>query len=440
MASLDIRPFARVTLALALPFAVVALAALDTTVARGRVPLVFHVENAIGEELEAHTAETPINPASLVKVATTLWSLERLGPRHRFVTRFAKSGTFDPESGILEGDLVVFGSGDPDFHIENAFLVARALADRGLHEVRGRLVVSGDFWIGWEGGSDGALEDETRRAMRMGLRLRDAFDPVRWGGGTTTEWRRFTERRGLDETQRPRIVIRDGVGLGMPPGPAETWFAHESNGLVPMLKRFNTWSNNDIERLEATLGRPHELADFLAERWGLERSEITFATLSGLGTNRLTPRIIVKLMQDLRLTLVRHGLDVDDILPVAGCDPGTLRAFRRLREEPSGLLVAKTGTLTHTDNGITVLAGYAYSLEGLRVFCVAAPRSAGRIDSARRAEESWLLERFARWGGGDPRVCGPSPWHSDADARIVVESRPPEAPAVLGATANSGDH
>ena len=70
-----------------------------------------------------------------------------------------------------------------------------------------------------------------------------------------------------------------------------------------ILKRFNAYSNNDIERLGDPLGSPAELAGFLVERWGAEGlPEPYFATLSGLGKNRMTPRQVVGLLLDLSET------------------------------------------------------------------------------------------------------------------------------------------
>lgn len=381
----------------------------------------WHVESPGGESLDSSRADESINPASIVKVATSLWALERLGPRHRFETSVGVRGTVDEDSGVLDGDLVVLGGADPDFHVENAFLVARALNRAGIKAVSGQLVVVGDFWIGWEGGSEGTLSDPDRRARRMALRLRDAVDYRRWTRGTRREWDRFVERREIPSGPRPRVVVSGGVDISDDPGLFEPLLVHRSNELVNILKRFNTYSNNDIERLGASLGTPDDLASFLVERWDLPENGTRIETLSGLGTNRMTPREIVRLMRELRGTCRRMGIQVEDVLPVAGCDPGTMRSFSRLANGPaSKVLIGKTGTLTYTDDGITALAGYVHTSGGELIFCVAAPRASGRISTARYAEESWLLDRINDHGGPQSRTCGLSPWHSDADAKVVM--------------------
>ena len=394
-----------------------------TDASRRGISLVWHVESSSGESLDSSRADESINPASIVKVATSLWALERLGPRHRFETTVGVRGEIDEDSGVLNGDLIVAGGADPDFHVENVFLVARALNDAGIKTVSGRLVVVGDFWIGWEGGSEGTLTDPTRRAKRMALRLRDALDHRRWNRGTRREWGLFAGRREIPASPKPRVVVLGGVDTSSDPVSFTSVLVHQSNELVNILKRFNAYSNNDIERLGVSLGSPGDLASFLIERWDLPENGTRIETLSGLGANRMTPREIVRLMHDLRATCKRLGIEVEDVLPVAGCDPGTMRAFSRLATGPaSKVLTGKTGTLTYTDDGITALAGYVHTSEGELIFCVAAPRSSGRISSARYAEESWLLDRINDHGGPKARTCGRSPWHSDADAKVLEGS------------------
>ena len=90
------------------------------------VDLVWHVETLEGTILDSKRADEPINPASVVKVGTTLWALEALGPDARFETRVYARGAVDKARKTVLGDLVVQGGNDPDFHQENAFLMALA--------------------------------------------------------------------------------------------------------------------------------------------------------------------------------------------------------------------------------------------------------------------------------------------------------------------------
>ena len=146
-----------------------------------------------------------VNPASIVKLATTLWALERLGPAHRFTTRVALRGELDPSSGLVEGDLVVVGGGDPDFHVENGYLLARELNRIGVRAVTGALVVDRRFWIGWEGGSERRIADEAARAREMARRLRDALDPDRWDDADRRSIDELRARRSIEGESLPRV-------------------------------------------------------------------------------------------------------------------------------------------------------------------------------------------------------------------------------------------
>jgi D-alanyl-D-alanine carboxypeptidase/D-alanyl-D-alanine-endopeptidase (penicillin-binding protein 4) len=393
--------------------------------------LVWHVETVDGQVLDSKNADIAINPASVVKVATTWWALERLGPAYRFTTRFEARGTINPKTGVLSGDLVVRGSGDPDFQTENAFLAAAALRDAGVRTVTGAIVVDNAFWMGWENGSQGRRRDPAARGALMATRLRAALDPKRWTRSQRSAWNLFAVRRELPRTP-PAVAVRGAARYeSKPKGPNQVLFEHVSKPLAETLRRFNCFSNNDIERVAASLGPASELSVLLADRLA-PGTPIQIETASGLGTNRLTPRQIVSLLRTLRKSATERGLPLETLLPVAGCDPGTVTSgFPRLSGAPyATALVAKTGTLTSTDGGVTVLAGFLNTGQGEVVFCTAAPHAAGRIRLARRTEESFLLDFIERHGGTVPRACAPPLTSADEGSTIL---RPTEASGGTGA-------
>lgn len=383
--------------------------------------IVWHVETLDGNQVESRRGDEPINPASVVKVATSLWALETLGPEHRFWTRIGLRGALDPQTGVLEGDLVVLGGGDPDFHVENAYLVAVALNRAGLREVRGSLVVDERFWIGWEGGRTGA--DPGRRARSMAARLRDTLDSARWSKDTRRAMQRFRTRRGLTGEAVPSVAVRGGSGADVGGEPPRVVVVHRSNPLRVTLKRMNAYSNNDIERLGTGLGAPADLAQFLALRWKQAGATPAFETCCGLGSNRMTCREIVHLLRDLGQTCERMGLGIGDILPVAGCDPGTLSHYPRLGgKDIAGSVVAKSGTLITTDGGVAVLAGSASTAEGGRLFCAASPRSGTAVHDARQSHERHILDLLTREGGALPNSCGADVVFSDTDAQVDIQA------------------
>ena len=106
----------------------------------GQTSLVFS-DLKDGRILASSSPLRALPPASVAKVLTALYGLERLGSEFRFETRLGYTGTL--VDGRLEGDLVLLGGGDPTLTTDDlAYLAAQAKA-AGLREITGRLLVWG---------------------------------------------------------------------------------------------------------------------------------------------------------------------------------------------------------------------------------------------------------------------------------------------------------
>ncbi|WP_035384123.1 D-alanyl-D-alanine carboxypeptidase/D-alanyl-D-alanine-endopeptidase [Ferriphaselus sp. R-1] len=90
--------------------------------------------------LFSHNADRAMNPASVMKLLTTYAALDRLGPAYTWKTEARLAGELDAE-GVLHGDLILKGYGDPNFSEEQFWLWLRELRNRGLREIRGDLVL-----------------------------------------------------------------------------------------------------------------------------------------------------------------------------------------------------------------------------------------------------------------------------------------------------------
>lgn len=369
-------------------------------------------------------ADQPFNPASVLKVATSLLALKTLGPDHRFVTDFSCMGQCSIEDGLLQGDLVIIGGADPDFHAENVWLVARELAMLGINGITGDLVIEGVFYQGWEHGVEKRQTDPNKRARLMGGRFRQALDVGRWDRGLHATWEDAAPRRGWPLDMAPRFSFGGSVRLASADwGDLHPLIKHRSNPLSETLKRFNTFSNNDIIRVTDPIGGPAAIERMLEEIAGDSPGEIKVSTASGERVNRLTALQVVRLLWAFDATCREMGLDPSDILPVPGCDPGSLpRMFPRLAQgEKARTAIVKSGTLTNTDGGVAVLAGFFQSLKGETVaFCVAAPRAGGRLTHFRLAEQDWLMDLMDSVGGADRRTCGTGLVFSDTMAETRV--------------------
>lgn len=102
---------------------------------------------AKGLPLYAHDAQRALPAASVQKVLATGVALSRLGAGHRFTTRLLMQGEVDRD-GVLHGDLVIVGGGDPLLgsyrykQTSHDSLFARwtaALKSRGVRRVDGRV-------------------------------------------------------------------------------------------------------------------------------------------------------------------------------------------------------------------------------------------------------------------------------------------------------------
>ncbi len=84
--------------------------------------------------------ERQLSPASVTKAYLAAAALNRFGPQHRFTSQLVTAGTLD--GGVLRGDLVFEGGGDPGLTTENLWRLVQRLHLAGVREVEGALVVS----------------------------------------------------------------------------------------------------------------------------------------------------------------------------------------------------------------------------------------------------------------------------------------------------------
>jgi serine-type D-Ala-D-Ala carboxypeptidase/endopeptidase (penicillin-binding protein 4) len=135
-----------------------------------------------GDTLFSLNPDVPLAPASNMKVYSTAAALYYLGPEFRFSTFVLGTGSL--ENGVLNGDLVLYGTGDPS--ISGRMLGAslrplQALADtllaRGVREVRGDVVGDGSYfdaeWLGrgWNPDNFGAWYSAPVGALNFGENL-----------------------------------------------------------------------------------------------------------------------------------------------------------------------------------------------------------------------------------------------------------------------------
>ena len=96
------------------------------------------VDAATGTLLTARNPDGGFTPASAIKVPTAIMALSVLGPEHRAVTSLYRAGAV--KGGVLNGDLVLVGSGDPELYTEDFLPMIRALKAQDIKRVSGRFL------------------------------------------------------------------------------------------------------------------------------------------------------------------------------------------------------------------------------------------------------------------------------------------------------------
>jgi D-alanyl-D-alanine carboxypeptidase/D-alanyl-D-alanine-endopeptidase (penicillin-binding protein 4) len=320
--------------------------------ARGEAP---EMHGALIESLNhqhlyaAHNADETFNPASLMKLATSLVALKKLGADYHFQTQVYLDGETD-KSGTLRGRVYVVGS-DPVFGDVGANLIAKELKARGIKKISEGVSVSPDFCFNF---SESPTDSAARLVNAMHL------------GKVSTEI------------------------ANAPSG--ELLCTLKSYSLRDLLLYMNARSSNFVaEKIGALVGGPDGVAQFLVGELHLQPEQVKVSRVSGREHNLLTPRGLLTVIRALVEEAQRQNLEPSDIMPVAGDDSGTLH--RRLAGTGlEGAVVGKTGTLTHeVDGGMASLAGIVYTQnDGIVVFAIL--DQGNRINDNRQMEDQLLTE------------------------------------------------
>ncbi|NQZ61307.1 D-alanyl-D-alanine carboxypeptidase, partial [Crocosphaera sp.] len=296
--------------------------------------------------------------------------LETWGTEYRFKTEFLTVGTL--ENGVLKGDLIVKGSGDPLFVWEEAIAVGNKLNELGIKEVTGKLIIVDNFAMNFK--SD---------PQTSGQLLQLAFKSSRWTPLIRQQYRTLPSNTPKPEiTIQGRVAVTDNV-----PDTAKTLFTHQSLTMAELLKQMNIYSNNVMsEMIAESVGGAAVVSQMAAKAAKLDTQEVQLINGSGLGVeNRISPRASVGMLMAIEEKLANNPLSVADLFPMGGRDKiGTVQ-WRNL---PDGVAV-KTGTLAQ----VSALAGVIPTKErGLVWFSII--NHGPNIDRF-RVEQDRLLQRLA---------------------------------------------
>lgn len=91
-----------------------------------------------------HNPRAAMNPASAIKTLTTLAALDTLGPAFTWRTELFPLGPID--GGVLHGDLLMKGGGDPFLVEDQLRNMLKSLQRAGVEHIEGNLVLDGSYF------------------------------------------------------------------------------------------------------------------------------------------------------------------------------------------------------------------------------------------------------------------------------------------------------
>jgi len=360
--------------------------------------------------LTKNSGTTPLPAASLTKIATSLASLQVWRPEHRFETLVGVTGPI--VGGVVQGDLVITGNGDPFFIWEEAIALGNTLNQMGIRGVTGNLIIAGNFYMNYE-----------VDPLKVGQLLKQALNSTSWNEEIIAQYSRMTPG-----TAKPQVLIAGNVVSQFGGANSTIIIRHQSLALVEILKQMNIYSNNLMaEILAANVGGAATVRQLASQASGVPIDEIRLINGSGLEPeNQISPRAVVGMFMALARYLQDTNITVADLFPIAGIDTqGTLET----RKIPVSTPV-KTGTLSD----VSALAGVLPTRDrGLVWFAII---NRGTDLDGLRADQDLLLQQFVnQWGSPEalpelikPHIDSHRPGIGDSNRnQILVQTVAPSS-------------
>lgn len=357
--------------------------------------------------LADNQGKTPLPAASLTKVATSLAALETWGPQYQFDTLVTTDGIV--QNGVLQGNLIIQGGGDPMFVTEEAIALGVALNQIGIRQVTGDLVITGNFIMNFEWDP-----------LKSGTLLKQSLNASTWSGDIAETFAKLPPNAKL--AVKPQVAIAGNVRYAQPVQ-ANLLIQHQSLPLWNIVKRLNIYSNNVMsEVLSRLLGGPQATAAKAAQAAGISPNEVLLINGSGLGVeNRISPHASVAMFAAVKRYAEGQGMTIADLFPISGTDKGTIED----REIPL-YTVVKTGTL----NDVSALAGFLPTRDqGVVVFSII--NRGANLDGLRSGQDILLQQSQSAWGKPTTRPRELTPTQGNADLTtlgIMQRNRVPAPP------------
>lgn len=184
------------------------------------------IDAATGRVLAARQPDGGFIPASSIKAPTAIMALNVLGANHRFSTRLYMTGSV--RGGVLDGDVILVGGGDPELFTDDFSSLVAALKARGISRVAGRFIYDNSLFPDSSAVS-AAHDDVTYNAGVGALSLN--FNRLR------LRWARTAKGTAIQifaKTDRSAVPVSIVNGAVAPPGTRTKYgVAWDDSGVTP---------------------------------------------------------------------------------------------------------------------------------------------------------------------------------------------------------------
>ncbi len=316
-------------------------------------------KNSVGGLTEGLNINTPYTIASVSKVFTTHWAINRLGPQYRFATKVHIASV-----GINIFDVHMQGSLFPYFDKDMYQFLVGELNKLGIKQIR-NLTYDESFLYSTDVRYNALLAhgNDDQNIIQIMKDLR--HDTLTLNSDLAALNAKALDVEKLKLPDSLNLSIRDIHFLSaidfFPTSDTHS-FSLKSSELFRNLKEMNRNSHNfAADKIYKKLSEKENYRDFIETRLvNVRPDEINLYNGSGyplvLNSNKVyneaSCAAVLEMMADLRILMLSAGLDFKDVLPVAGKDnsadgdSSVTKIYGSV--QTSGVLIAKTGSVIDT--------------------------------------------------------------------------------------------
>lgn len=317
-------------------------------------------------ELEGQNLDLRVRLASVSKLLTSFWAIETLGTHYQYKTKLF----------IKNNSIHIAGSFDPFFGNEKVFFLLSQLNELGYSSFD-TITFDKDLIVYPTAQTHTDVYPQITPAT-VARNLNTYFNTNSWGKAFKNEYTRIASlsKKGTFRDQ-VNFTVKSVQFVEQNPMENDSEarvLTYTSPELAKYLKEINIQSNNYASHtIFLQLGGEEAFNNFLYDSFKLDSSKIHFYSGSGLPTfingsrfdNYATCSVILTLLSELKMSIEKQNMAIEDIIAVPGSDGGTFRN-RTFPSELKNSFVAKTGTLTH----VSTLAGIMSTQNGYSFFGV----------------------------------------------------------------------